>query len=63
MSADKVDRFEAEEEQKNEEVRNVRINYIKLRNRMKKLGQLLKEKEKLTDGVWACDCGFSGAFP
>nr|AXJ14414.1 PCDUF4201 [Euglena gracilis] len=55
MSADKVDRFEAEEEQKNEEVRNVRINYIKLRNRMKKLGQLLKEKEKLTDGLHLID--------
>ena len=41
-------RYEKEEENKNEEVRNVRINYIKMRNKMKKLGHMLKEKEKLT---------------
>mmetsp|Transcript_148178 Transcript_148178/g.258995 ORF Transcript_148178/g.258995 Transcript_148178/m.258995 type:complete len:371 (-) Transcript_148178:861-1973(-) len=55
IPADKIDRYEKEEEKKNEEVRNVRINYIKMRNKMKKLGHLLKEKEKLTDGLHLID--------
>eukprot|EP01012_Entosiphon_sulcatum_P002995 TRINITY_DN1078_c0_g1_i1.p1 TRINITY_DN1078_c0_g1~~TRINITY_DN1078_c0_g1_i1.p1 ORF type:complete len:364 (-),score=153.54 TRINITY_DN1078_c0_g1_i1:163-1254(-) len=51
----RIQQFEEEEEQRNEEVRNVRINYIKMRNRMKKLVHLLKEKEKLTDGLHLID--------
>lgn len=52
---DKIDRFDQEEAVKDEEVRMVRINYIKQRNRMKKLANLLKEKEKLTDGLHLID--------
>lgn len=55
IPADKIEKYDKEEEKKNEEVRNVRINYIKMRNKMKKLGQLLKEKEKLTDGLHLID--------
>jgi hypothetical protein len=55
IPADKIEKYDKEEEKKAEEVRNVRINYIKMRNKMKKLGQLLKEKEKLTDGLHLID--------
>eukprot|EP01006_Ploeotia_vitrea_P046236 TRINITY_DN67010_c0_g1_i1.p1 TRINITY_DN67010_c0_g1~~TRINITY_DN67010_c0_g1_i1.p1 ORF type:complete len:372 (-),score=65.86 TRINITY_DN67010_c0_g1_i1:139-1254(-) len=51
----KLHAVETDEETKSEEVKQARINYIKLRNKMKKLAHLLKEKEKLTDGLHLID--------
>eukprot|EP00998_Keelungia_sp_KM082_P005399 NODE_1726_length_1237_cov_60.456757_g1711_i0.p1 GENE.NODE_1726_length_1237_cov_60.456757_g1711_i0~~NODE_1726_length_1237_cov_60.456757_g1711_i0.p1 ORF type:complete len:367 (+),score=102.63 NODE_1726_length_1237_cov_60.456757_g1711_i0:94-1194(+) len=55
IPAKKLEAFEQEETEKNQEVHAVRIKYIKMRNRMKKLAHSLKEKEKLTDGLHLID--------
>eukprot|EP00906_Rhabdomonas_costata_P024231 RCo034866 len=55
IPAKRLQQFDDEEREKSEEVRSVRISYIKTRNRMKKLTQQLKEKEKLTDGLHLID--------
>eukprot|EP01062_Namystynia_karyoxenos_P074531 TRINITY_DN7146_c0_g1_i1.p1 TRINITY_DN7146_c0_g1~~TRINITY_DN7146_c0_g1_i1.p1 ORF type:complete len:427 (+),score=232.46 TRINITY_DN7146_c0_g1_i1:107-1282(+) len=51
----KLDQYEAEEKKKSTEVMGARISYIRMRNRQKKLADLLKEKEKLTDGLHLID--------
>ena len=43
------------EEQRAQEVKLARVGYIKMRNKAKKLSDLLKEKEKMTDGLHLID--------
>eukprot|EP01059_Diplonema_ambulator_P002379 TRINITY_DN12036_c0_g1_i2.p1 TRINITY_DN12036_c0_g1~~TRINITY_DN12036_c0_g1_i2.p1 ORF type:complete len:399 (+),score=200.74 TRINITY_DN12036_c0_g1_i2:25-1197(+) len=51
----KLEAIETQEEKRNLEVKLARIGYIRMRNRAKKLSDLLKEKEKLTDGLHLID--------
>eukprot|EP01065_Artemidia_motanka_P012038 TRINITY_DN16569_c0_g1_i1.p1 TRINITY_DN16569_c0_g1~~TRINITY_DN16569_c0_g1_i1.p1 ORF type:complete len:391 (+),score=164.17 TRINITY_DN16569_c0_g1_i1:62-1234(+) len=51
----RLDQYEQEEREKSGQVTSARVAYIKMRNRQKKLADLLKEKEKLTDGLHLID--------
>eukprot|EP01064_Diplonema_japonicum_P029825 TRINITY_DN4909_c0_g1_i2.p1 TRINITY_DN4909_c0_g1~~TRINITY_DN4909_c0_g1_i2.p1 ORF type:complete len:393 (+),score=119.75 TRINITY_DN4909_c0_g1_i2:166-1344(+) len=51
----KLEIHETQEEKRNQEVKLARVGYIRMRNRAKKLSDLLKEKEKLTDGLHLID--------
>lgn len=51
----KLEGIEQEERERSGAVTSQRISYIKARNRQKKLADLLKEKEKLTDGLHLID--------
>ena len=51
----RLDTYDGQEEKRNSEVQLARVGYIRMRNRAKKLSDLLKEKEKLTDGLHLID--------
>ncbi|KAJ9464383.1 hypothetical protein DIPPA_16003 [Diplonema papillatum] len=51
----KLEGYEQLEDKRNAEIKAARIGYIRMRNRAKKLSDLLKEKEKLTDGLHLID--------
>ena len=51
----RLDSYEGLEEQRSQEVKMARVGYIKMRNRAKRLSDMLKEKEKLTDGLHLID--------
>ncbi|KAJ3015005.1 Coiled-coil domain-containing protein 96 [Thoreauomyces humboldtii] len=50
-----VDALEAAEERKDAEVVDVRLGYIKLRNRLRRCEGLLRQKEELADGLHLID--------
>lgn len=50
-----MDQIEATESRKEQEVNAVRLEYIKLRNKLKRNEQLLRQKEELADGLHLID--------
>jgi hypothetical protein len=55
IPAKRIEQFVHEEEDLYQQVHEVRIHYIRLRNKNRKLLALLKEKEKLNDGLHLID--------